>query len=290
VLQSLLFPLAARFVAGDSIPDAICAVRRLNENGLKASIDILGEDVKSARDADAARDGYLSLIEAIRGEGLSTNLSLKLSVLGLSLGDTGTAGRYESILEGARALPDPFVRVDMEGSRLVNSTLEMVAGAFGHYKNTGPVLQAALYRTQRDVETMTRFGMRVRLCKGAYRESAQVAMRGTAAVRANFMTCAVALLRGAPLPAFATHDPYLIDGLRRYTDENGIPKSAFEFQMLYGVRPDLQDVLVRAGYAVRIYVPFGSHWAKYFRRRVLERRENLVFALRSAFNVQVGER
>lgn len=290
MLQTLLFPLAARFVAGDSIGDAIRAVRRLNEDGLRATIDILGEDVKSSADAEIARNAYLSLIERIRGDGLSTNLSLKLSALGLTLADAGTVERYESILERAMVLADPFVRVDMEGSQLVQRTLETVIGAFLHHRNTGPVLQAALYRTQRDVETMTRLGMRVRLCKGAYREPAPVAMRKTADIRANFMTCAIALLRGAPLPAFATHDPYLIDGLRRYTDENGIPKSSFEFQMLYGVRPDLQRALVRDGYTVRVYVPFGSHWAKYFRRRMLERRENMVFALRAAFGMGAGKR
>ena len=288
MLQSLLFPLAARFVAGDSMNDAIRVVRHLNEMGLKATIDVLGEDVKSAGDAEKARAAYRSLIETLQRSDLTTNLSLKLSALGLSLGDAGTAGRYEAILEGAMVLTDPFVRVDMEGSRLVERTFGTVTAAFTRHPNTGPVLQAALYRTQGDVDAVTRLGMRVRLCKGAYREPVDVAMRGVEEIRANFMRCAVALLGGGHLPAFATHDPYLIDELRRYADENGIPKSAFEFQMLYGVRPDVQHTLAQAGYAVRIYVPFGSHWAKYFRRRMLERRENMVFALRAAFGMGRG--
>ncbi len=286
MLQQLLFPLAARFVAGDSSDDAIRAVRRLNGDGLKATIDVLGEDVKSAADADGTRDAYLALIESIRNEGLkTTNLSLKLSALGLTLGDAGTMGRYEAILNGAEVLADPFVRVDMEGSALVNSTLETVTSAFAEHSNTGPVLQAALYRTYDDVETVTRLGMRVRLCKGAYREPAHVAMRDVAEIRANFLKCAIALFGGGHLPAFATHDTYLIDRLRRFADERDIPKTAFEFQMLYGVRPDLQRSLAKDGYSVRIYVPFGSHWARYFRRRMLERRENTVFALRAALGM-----
>lgn len=285
MLQSLLFPLARRFVAGDSVADAIRAVRRLNEAQLNATIDVLGEDVKSTADADATRDAYLSLIDTIRDAGLTTNLSLKLSALGLALGVSGARARYETILDAAQVLADPFVRVDMEGSRLVSSTLETVAAAFAQHANTGPVLQAALYRTRAHVETVTQLGMRVRLCKGAYREPAQVAMRKVAEIRASYMTCAGALFAGGHRPAFATHDPQLIDGLRRHADERAIPKTAFEFHMLYGVRPDLQRSLVRDGYAVSVYVPFGSHWAKYFRRRMLERRENMVFALRAALGM-----
>jgi proline dehydrogenase len=282
-VQTLLFPLATRFVAGDSLADAIRVVKRLNEGGLKATIDVLGEDVKDSRGADLARDAYYALIETCRNTQLSTNLSLKLSALGLAFGDDQTAQRFTSVLERAEALPDPFVRVDMEGSSLLQRTIDIVSAAFVHHRNTGPVLQAYLHRTQADVEAVIQVGMRVRLCKGAYREPSSIAWHKTSAIRQNFIACATLLLKGGTLPAFATHDSHLIGEVRRLAVELGVPKTSFEFQMLYGVRPDLQRSLARDGYSVRIYVPFGARWAQYFRRRIFERRENLIFALRSAF-------
>jgi proline dehydrogenase len=278
-----LFPLATRFVAGDTIADAVGAVTRLNADGLIATIDVLGEDVKDRPGADRARDAYLELIERCRSAQLATNLSLKLSAFGLSLGDGGTGERFASVLERALVLPDPFVRVDMEGSGLLVRTLETVLAAFERHRNTGPVLQAYLHRTQADVETMIRLGIRVRLCKGAYREPSRIALQGTGDIRRNFIVCAKRLLANGTLPAFATHDPLVIDEIRRMANDLEVSQKAFEFQMLYGVRPDLQRALVREGYTVRVYVPFGTHWAQYFRRRVLERRENLIFALRSVF-------
>lgn len=283
LFQTLLFPLASRFVAGDSVSDVVGAVRRLNADGFSATIDILGEDVKDATSADAARDAYLSLIERCRSERILTNLSLKLSAFGLTIGDCATVDRFTSVLESARVLPDPFVRVDMEGSRLLARTLETVIAAFLHYRNTGAVLQAYLKRTPADIETMIRLGMRVRLCKGAYRESSRIAFHNAVAIRANFIVCATALLKGGTMPAFATHDAQIVSEVRGIAAALGVPKKAFEFQMLYGVRPDLQRALVRDGYNVRIYVPYGSHWAQYFRRRILERPENAVLALRSIF-------
>jgi proline dehydrogenase len=283
LVQRLLFPLATRFVAGDSVSDAVSAVMRLNADGLRATVDVLGEDVGHGRGADAARDAYFALIESCSHAQLTTNLSLKLSALGLAIGDGGTMNRYLSILERAAVLPDPFVRVDMEGSKLLPRTLGTVIAAFARHRNTGPVLQAYLHRTQADVETMIELGMRVRLCKGAYRESKRIAFHKAPAIRKNFIACASRLLKDGAFPAFATHDAQLIEEVRSMAAGLGVPKTAFEFQMLYGVRPDLQRSLAQAGYGVRVYVPFGSHWAKYFRRRILERRENLVFALRSAF-------
>jgi proline dehydrogenase len=283
VFQTVLFPLARRFVAGDSIADAVGVVQNLNSDGFSATIDVLGEDVKDAKSADLARDAYLMLIDRCRHEHILTNLSLKLSAFGLAMSDAGTVDRFAAILEHARVLPDPFVRVDMEGSRLLPRTLETVIAAFLNHKNTGPVLQAYLKRTPADVDAMMRLGMRVRLCKGAYRESTRIAFRNMASIRSNYVLCATALLKNGTLPAFATHDPELIRDVRRIADELRVPKKQFEFQMLYGVRSDLQQALVQDGYNVRIYVPFGSHWAQYFRRRVLERPENAVFALRSMF-------
>jgi proline dehydrogenase len=280
--QRLLFPLATRFVAGDSIPDALRAVERLGEAGLVATVAVLGEDVRSVADADQARDEYRRLIEGIAGRALTANLSLKLSALGTQLGDTAFLERYaEIVVYAALLMRDPFVRVDMEGSSTVDRTLDAVNRTFASHPTTGPVLQAALKRTPADVAVAVERGMRVRLCKGAYAEPAAVALTDVGAIRVHYLTCAALLLREGRFPAFATHDPAIIRAIREMAERFGVAKDAFEFQMLYGVRPDLQRSLVRDGYGVRIYVPYGTHWAKYFRRRVMERRENLVFALRS---------
>lgn len=278
-----MFPLASRFIAGESIADVVSAVKQLNAAGLSATIDHLGEDVRDATGADLTRDAYFALIERLSSERLFTNLSLKLSALGLLLNDGSTLERFTSVLERAQVLPDPFVRVDMEGSASLPRTLETVVAAFAHHANTGAVLQAYLHRTRSDVDAMIRLGIRVRLCKGAYREPRMIALAKPAAIQSNYLACVTPLLRSGTYPAFATHDEYLIGEVRRIALELGVAKTTFEFQMLYGVRPELARSLAREGYNVRVYVPYGSHWAKYLRRRIMERRENAVFALRSAF-------
>jgi proline dehydrogenase len=243
---------------------------------------VLGEDVG---DRDAARrvcEGYLELIDEVAASGRKTNLSLKISALGLTLDPDAAHENFERILDAARAkLADPFVRIDMEGYRLLEPTLAFFEATWPARKNTGPVLQAYLHRTPADVARMLELGARVRLCKGAYHEPSDLAVRGHEAVQSHFMACAVPLLRDGVYPAIATHDPALIAAIREILPAVGRAKDDFEFQLLYGVRPDLQRELVQAGYRVRVYVPFGTHWARYFRRRMLERRENLMFAVRS---------
>ncbi len=281
-MQSFAFPLARRFVAGESVDDAIEAVRRLNADGLAATIDLLGEDVNTGAAADRVRDGYLALVDRLEHESVDANLSLKLSALGLRFEPIATLSRFGAVLTAAKAtLRDPFVRVDMEGSALVVSTLDVVISAFAQYGNTGPVLQAYLYRTREDVARMIAIGARVRLCKGAYREPAAVAMQAADQIRVEFLALATQLLTRGAYPGIATHDPLLIAAVKVVARQRGIAPAMFEFQLLYGVRPDLQRALVRDGYRVRTYVPFGTHWARYFRRRVTERRENVLFALRS---------
>jgi proline dehydrogenase len=179
------------------------------------------------------------------------------------------------------ALRDPFIRVDMEGSNLVDATLDVVDAAFAGHPNTGPVLQAYLHRTPADVERAIARGMRVRLCKGAYNEPPEVALQEMDAIRVQFLALATQVLTRGTYPAIATHDPLLIAAVKQIARERAIASDRFEFQLLYGVRPEVQAALVREGYRVRVYVPFGTHWAQYFRRRVTERRANLVFALRS---------
>jgi proline dehydrogenase len=272
----------ARFVAGDSVASAVEAARRLNDAGLTATLDMLGEDVADHAAARRVRDGYLDLLECIAGAAVKTNLSLKASALGLRFDPPEAQANFERILVRARELlDDPFVRIDMEGHGLLEPTLAFFEAAWRAHRNTGPVLQAALHRTPADVARMNELGARVRLCKGAYREPRDVAVRGRRSVQSRFMACAVQLLRDGVYPAIATHDPALIGAIREVAGTLGRLPHEFEFQLLYGVRPDLQRELVRAGYRVRVYVPFGTHWARYFRRRILERRENLLFALRS---------
>jgi proline dehydrogenase len=261
---------------------ALAAVKRLNAEGLTCTLDILGEDVSDLGAARRVRDSYLDVIDRIAEGGLQTNLSLKVSALGLTLDATEARKNFERILTAAREkLADPFVRIDMEGYRLLEPTLAFFEAVWPAHRTTGPVLQAYLHRTPADVARMIELGARVRLCKGAYHEARDVAVRGHAAVQSRFMACAVPLLQGGTYPAIATHDPALIAAVREIATSLGRAKDDFEFQLLYGVRPDLQRELVQAGYRVRVYVPFGTHWARYFRRRMLERRENLMFALRS---------
>jgi len=259
-------------------------VHGLNAAGMSATLDMLGEDVADRTAARRVRDGYLELIDAIGASGVKANLSLKASALGLTFDPHEALDNLARILDHAQEkLADPFVRIDMEGYRLLEPTLALFEATWPGRTNTGPVLQAYLYRTPADVARMVELGARVRLCKGAYHEPKDVAVHGHAAVQSRFMRCAVQLLQGGVYPALATHDPALIAAIREIAPALGRGNDDFEFQMLYGVRPDLQRNLVQAGYRVRVYVPFGTHWARYFRRRMLERRENLIFALRAAF-------
>jgi proline dehydrogenase len=257
-------------------------VRRLNAEGLMATLDVLGEDVTDQERARDHREIYLDLIDRIAAAGVVTNLSLKVSALGLTFDPDEAHHNFESILDYARAmLADPFVHIDMEGYRLLEPTLAFFESTWTGHRNTGPALQAYLHRTPSDVARMVDLGARVRLCKGAYSAPRDIAVRGHAALQSRFMACAVPLLSGGEYPAIATHDPVLIAAVRDIAPELGRGKDDFEFQLLYGVRSDLQRDLVRAGYRVRVYVPFGTHWARYLRRRMFERRENLTFALRS---------
>jgi proline dehydrogenase len=261
---------------------ALAAVERLNAEGLMCTLDVLGEDVSNGDAARRVCASYLDLIDRVAASGCVTNLSLKVSALGLSFDPGQARTNFERILDAASAkLDDPFVRIDMEGYALLEPTLAFFEAVWPARTNTGPVLQAYLHRTPADVARMVELGARVRLCKGAYQEPPDIAVRGRKSVQSHFMACAVQLLRGGVYPAIATHDPALIGAIREIAPALGRTKDDFEFQLLYGVRPDLQRELVQAGYLVRVYVPFGTHWARYLRRRMLERRENLMFALRS---------
>ena len=281
--QTRFYFLAKRFVPGETIESALDAVRELNAHGLTATLDFLGEDVTDIREAEHTRDCYHAMLDAIRLSGLRTNVSVKLTALGLLVDEAACTEFLAGIVEHASTLDDSFVRIDMEGSAITSSTLAVFERVFARYKNVGPVLQAYLRRTPADVDRAIELGARVRLCKGAYRESEDVAVQDMPTIRKVFARAAEALLTAGNYPAIATHDDRLIDAVRAFATEQAIPNHRFEFQMLYGVRPDKQRALAREGYNVRVYVPFGTHWAGYFYRRLTERRENVYFVLRSLF-------
>ncbi len=275
------FFLAKRFVAGNTIESAMEAVRTLNAQGMTGTLDYLGEDVTDAAEGRHTRDVYFELLDTIARAGVETNVSVKLTALGLLVDEEAGVANLTSIVARAAPLADPFVRIDMEGSAVTDATLRVFERVFQDHKNVGPVLQAYLKRTPGDVERAIDLGARVRLCKGAYSEPPAIAYRDMPTIRREYMRCAEALLSRGVYPGIATHDERLIEAVKAYASEQGIGNERFEFQLLYGVRPDIQRALVGQGYRVRVYIPFGTHWAGYFYRRVMERPENALFALRS---------
>ena len=271
---------ASRFVAGESLDTAVAAVRELNGRGISASLDLLGESVSSADEARSSAAMVVQTQERIAAERLDCNVSVKLTQMGLDL-DGGLCGEnMRRILERGRDL-GMFVRIDMESSAHTQRTLDLFEREFlpAHGDRVGIVLQSYLRRTAADVERLISLKARVRLCKGAYDEPAAVAFPAKADVDRNYANLMERLLERGNYPALATHDPGLIARARQFAQAKGIAPSRFEFQMLYGVRRDLQEDLKRAGYRVRVYVPFGTHWYPYFMRRLAERPANVVFIL-----------
>ncbi|MDE3076261.1 MAG: proline dehydrogenase family protein [Chloroflexota bacterium] len=267
--------LASRFVAGETIDSAIEAVQRLNADGVWATLDHLGEAVTSPEEACAAAAEYLAILDRLNQTGVLCGVSLKLTQLGLDISPALATKNLIRMVEKASAV-DQFVRLDMEDSHHTDLTLSVFRDVWGQgHHNCGIVLQAYLYRTAEDVEAAIRLGCRVRLCKGAYAEPENVAFPHKADTDANYVKLARRLLEAGTYPAFATHDERIV---RQIVSWNPDPAS-FEFQMLYGVRPELQRTLVRQGYRVRAYVPFGSDWYAYFMRRLAERPANLAFFL-----------
>ncbi|MEK7382227.1 MAG: proline dehydrogenase family protein [Elusimicrobiota bacterium] len=279
-MRALTF-LASRFVAGDRIDEAVLAVRALNDEGIKATLDNLGEDSLTREQAVAAADENLLMLRCLAESGVDANISLKLTQLGLAI-DTGLARENLTRIFNEAAKLKIFVRVDMEGSAWTQTTLDLFYALKPSFPDTGIVLQSALRRTEADVQDAVARGARVRLCKGAYREPAAVAFQDKAEVNANYDKCA-ALLTLAPLPAFATHDDVRIAAALKACDAAGLVKSDYEIQMLYGLRPRRRRELRAQGHAVRVYVPYGTHWPPYFYRRIRERKENLMFVLRNLF-------
>jgi proline dehydrogenase len=284
VLQKRFYFLARRFVAGETIADALAVVRALNDEGMTASLDFLGEDVLTREAALRTCNTYLEMLDAIGESGVASNVSVKLTAMGLLFDEGLAKDSLVRIVEHAQRNTDPFVRIDMEGSSVTDATLRIFRETFAGHKNVGEVLQAYLKRTAADVDEAIGMCARVRLCKGAYNESPEIAYAQMTDIRVHYLELARRLLLRGNYPGIATHDRRLIAAVKEFVRTEGIARDRFEFQMLYGCRPSVQRQIVAEGYRLRIYVPFGTHWAGYFYRRVLERRENALFAVSSIFS------
>jgi proline dehydrogenase len=269
---------ASRFVAGETVDEAIAAVRELNAKGITASLDLLGESVYNEREARAARDEYIQLLDRIRESKVDANVSVKLTAMGLDIDQELCVAIMQDILARAQAY-ETFVRLDMEASNYTDITLKLFEERlYPAYKaNVGVVLQSYLYRTFADVEHMNTLRARVRICKGAYKEPAAVAYPDKKDVDANYVKCMKELMLRGNYPGIATHDPAIINEAKKWAKEQNISSDRYEFQMLYGVRRDLQESLVKEGYRVRVYVPFGTQWYPYLMRRLAERPANVAF-------------
>lgn len=272
---------ARRFVAGETIDEAIAAARTVESQGLAQTLDLLGESVSSEREASAATDAYLAMMPRIAAAGIGRNISIKLTQLGLDVSPDVARRNLHSILSRARD-ESFFVRVDMEQSAWVEPTLTLVEAVWREgLTNVGVVLQSALKRSEGDLERAIALGVRVRLVKGAYNEPAAVAWQSKAEVDGAFVRLLERLLPRGHFPAIATHDPVMIAQTRRIAVAANLAASAYEFQMLYGVRRDLQASLRHEGFGVRVYIPYGREWFPYFMRRLGERPANVAFVLKS---------
>jgi len=272
--------LAARFVAGDALADGLEAGRRINGEGIAVTFDRLGESVTSLAEAEASRDEYLRLLDEISDHKLDANVSIKLTQFGMDVSEQACRANVEQLARRARDR-NGFVRIDMESSEYTERTLQLVNGLHAQYETVGTVIQAYLHRSEKDIETLCRQGIRVRLCKGAYLEPAEVAFQAKSEVDRNFVHLMRILLAAGTYPAIATHDEKIIQTAKDLASARNLSRDSFEFQMLYGIRRDLQRRLVAEGYRLRLYVPFGKAWYPYFMRRLAERPANVLFLARN---------
>jgi len=274
------YGFARRFIAGETTDEAIAAARTLGVRGFGVSLDYLGESVATLELAGQATRDYVRLIDQVVESGVERNLSLKLTQLGLDVDRATATDNLRRVLEAARP-HGFFVRIDMENSPYTDATLDILDTLWGlGYTSVGTVIQSCLLRSPGDVARLNALGARVRLVKGAYKEPAAVAHQRLEDVDAAFVSLARTLLDGNVYPAIATHDPAMIDAVKAHAETRGIGRDRFEFQMLYGIRRDLQTSLLADGYKVRVYVPFGKQWFPYFMRRLGERPANVAFVVR----------
>jgi proline dehydrogenase len=282
---------ANRFVAGETIDTALAAVARLNARGITASLDLLGESVHNEAEARAAGDAYVTMLDRIHEQKADANVSVKLTAMGLDVSEDLCVSIMQKILQRAREY-QTFVRIDMESSEYTQRTLDLFEQRLypAYRENVGIVLQSYLFRTFADVQRANLIKARVRLCKGAYREPEAVAYPDKKDVDSNYVRSMHELMLKGNYPGIATHDEAIIKEAKRFARENQIAPNRFEYQMLYGVRRDLQDRLVREGHRMRVYVPFGTQWYPYLMRRLAERPANVAFLTGSVFKEMVGRR
>lgn len=279
--------LVQRFVAGDTLDQALDVVRDLNKRGLVATLDRLGENVTTAPEAREEAAAYVGVLDAVQSAGVTSHVSLKLTQMGLDLGEELARRNLMLVADGA-AQTGNFLRIDMEGSAYTDATLRISSAARERYGRVGVVIQANLRRSEWDLERLIRMGANIRLCKGAYKEPPEIAFQCKREVNANYIRLMRTLLsaeakEAGAYPAIATHDPRMIAWAREFARGLWAP-GEFEFQMLYGIRRDLQQHLADQGHTVRVYVPYGTHWYPYLMRRLAERPANVLFLLRHLFH------
>lgn len=281
--MKLPFALAKRFVAGETFDTAIPKVKELNASGIKVSLDLLGENVKDKKTADETTRAYVDLLKGIRDMNLDSNISIKLTMLGLDIDESYAVDNLYTLLEAASE-NGQFVRIDMEGTPYTERTVSILKEAHQRYAgHVGTVIQAYLHRSAHDIPELGDLGADIRLCKGAYSEPAHLAIQDMPQIRTAYKNYAKILLAKTKYPRLATHDDELINWVLDYTREQGIPKERFEMQMLYGLRQSTCEQLAADGYNVRVYVPYGTMWFPYFSRRLRERKENIWFVVSNLF-------
>jgi len=276
----LLYPFAKRFIAGEDTHTALQAISKLHDAGFLSSLDILGENVNSREQAEAARDIYVDLLKQAAPINFPMDFSVKLSQMGLDIDNDFCRKNLETILTAAGR---NTVRFDMEGSEHTQPTLEMCLELHAKYKNLGQAVQAYLFRTEADIDRLIQNQISVRLCKGAYKENASIAYKSMDDIRENFLGLAYKLLKEGHRPSIATHDEYLLLKILAFVAKENISPESFYLEMLYGVGRDLQNTLLKKGFQVRVYTPFGKAWLPYTIRRLLEKKENLVFVMTNLF-------
>lgn len=281
--MKLPFALARRFVAAETFDETIPKIKSFNERGIKVTLDLLGENVKEKTTADDTVEIYKQLLREIQKAGLKSTISIKLTMLGMDIDYEYCKKNLFDLLDLAKEL-NSFVRIDMEGSDYTQQTINIFKDAFKQYgTHVGIVIQAYLHRTEQDIPELAELGADIRLCKGAYKEPELIALQEMRDIREAFKKYAKILLENTSYPRIATHDDELINFVKEYTEKENIGKDRFEFQMLYGLREETMEQFVKDGYNARIYVPYGTMWFPYFKRRLTERKENIFFVLKTMF-------
>lgn len=281
--MDFLWIFAKRFVAGKTLEQALPTIKDINNKDMWVTLDILGENVTNKEEPERFLDGYIHVLRTMSKEDIVGGISVKPTMMGMDIGMDLCKENMSKILEEAKKL-DIFVRIDMEGTAYTQKTIDLVIDLHKQYPNMGTVIQAYLHRAEEDVKRLIDAGISIRLCKGAYKEPPELAIKKMKDIRENFKVLTKLLLRDENVRhAVATHDKKLIDWTKDWAGQEGISKDRFEFQMLFGMIPSLQEKLAREGYIFRTYVPFGTHWFPYFYRRLRERKENIWFVIKNMF-------